>query len=61
MISERRNTELREVLRERVLGVLFKRLPLVSPVEARMASGLPEVIVFRIRIECIAGVIEYWH
>lgn len=52
-------TEDRE--RERILNILFKRLPHLSPVETRMIRGLPEVIVFRLRIERITGVSEDWH
>ena len=47
--------------RERILNILFKRLPHLSPVETRMIRGLPEVIVFRLRIERITGVSEDWH
>ncbi|HWQ35757.1 MAG TPA: pyridoxamine 5'-phosphate oxidase family protein [Blastocatellia bacterium] len=46
--------------REKILGSLFKRLPHLTPVESRMTKGLPEAIVFRIRIERITGVSEHW-
>jgi hypothetical protein len=46
--------------RDLILGSLFKRLPHLTPVESKMTKGLPEVIVFRIRIENITGVSERW-
>ncbi|HZS10497.1 MAG TPA: pyridoxamine 5'-phosphate oxidase family protein [Blastocatellia bacterium] len=48
--------------RERVLSRLFAHLPHFTPVESAMsqADGLPETIVFRIRISTITGVSETW-
>jgi nitroimidazol reductase NimA-like FMN-containing flavoprotein (pyridoxamine 5'-phosphate oxidase superfamily) len=46
--------------RERILSALFARLPYFTPVESAMtqAAGLPETIVFRLRIDTITGVCE---
>ena len=43
-----------------VLSKLFKRFPLLTPVESAIAldGGVQEVIVFRIRIERLTGVSE---
>jgi nitroimidazol reductase NimA-like FMN-containing flavoprotein (pyridoxamine 5'-phosphate oxidase superfamily) len=46
--------------RERILSALYKHLPHLTPVESRMTQGIPEVVVFRLRIEEITGVSEYW-
>lgn len=48
--------------RERVLCELFARLPHFTPVESAMThvTGLPETIVFRLRIDTITGVAEKW-
>lgn len=61
MISGMGKAESREVLRERVLDALFNLLPHLSPIATRMAYGSPKAIVFRMRIECVTGVSEYWH
>jgi uncharacterized protein len=48
--------------REQVISRLFARLPHFTPVESAMAQadGLPEIIVFRIRIDTITGISETW-
>lgn len=46
--------------REARIASLFKDLPHLTPVESMMTKGLPEAIVFRIRIERITGVRETW-
>ncbi len=46
--------------RERILGALYKRFPHLTPVESGMTKGLPEIIVFRLRVEQITGVSEDW-
>ncbi|MFN7948074.1 MAG: pyridoxamine 5'-phosphate oxidase family protein [Blastocatellia bacterium] len=46
--------------RDQILGALFRRMPHLTPVEAKMTKGLPETIVFRIRITKITGVSECW-
>jgi len=46
--------------REDVLGKIFRKFPLLTPVESAIAAdgGGQEVIVFRIRIERLTGVSE---
>ena len=46
--------------RERTLAELFKHLPHLTPVESRMKKGLPQTVVFRLRISKITGVFEEW-
>jgi nitroimidazol reductase NimA-like FMN-containing flavoprotein (pyridoxamine 5'-phosphate oxidase superfamily) len=46
--------------RDEVLADIFKRLPHLSPVEARMTGGTTETIVFRIRVNEITGLEERW-
>jgi uncharacterized protein len=49
-----------EETREVILGKLFSRLPNMTPVESRLAKGLQETIVFRIKVGEITGVGEDW-
>lgn len=42
------------------LAALFNRLPHLTPVESKMTKGQDEVIVFRLCVERITGVSEYW-
>jgi hypothetical protein len=49
-----------EKMREEILIKLFNRLPNMTPVESRLAKGLKETIVFRIKVEEITGVEENW-
>jgi len=46
--------------RKEILSKLFKRFPMLTPVESSLAGDgcSPEVIVFRIRIDRITGVSE---
>lgn len=49
-----------EQARENILSKLFTRLPHMTPVESRLANGLRQTIVFRIRVDEITGVGEDW-
>lgn len=49
-----------EKIREEILVKLFNRLPNMTPVESRLAKGLKETIVFRIKVDEITGVGEDW-
>jgi hypothetical protein len=49
-----------EKTREEILVKLFGRLPNMTPVESRLAKGLKETIVFRIKVDEITGVGEDW-
>lgn|SRR5574341_119653 len=49
-----------EKIREEILVKLFDRLPNMTPVESRLAKGLKETIVFRIKVNKITGVEEDW-
>lgn len=49
-----------EKTREEILAKLFNRLPNLTPVESRLANGLKEIIVFRIKVDKITGVSEDW-
>lgn len=44
--------------RERIIKAMYQRFPHLTPVESKMTKGIPEVIVFRIRVERITGVSE---
>lgn len=46
--------------RNKILGKLLQRFPMLTPVESAIAedAGPPSVIVFRIRIDRISGVAE---
>lgn len=46
--------------RDQILRALFRHLPHLTPVEAKMTKGLPETIVFRIRVTRITGLGECW-
>jgi nitroimidazol reductase NimA-like FMN-containing flavoprotein (pyridoxamine 5'-phosphate oxidase superfamily) len=46
--------------RESILSKLFTRLPHLTPVESRLADGLKQTIVFRIRVDEVTGVGEEW-
>jgi hypothetical protein len=49
-----------EKAREEILVKLFNRLPHMTPVESRLAKGLKETIVFRIKVDEVTGVAEDW-
>ncbi len=49
-----------EKAREETLARLFDRLPNLTPVESRLAKGLKETIVFRIKVDEVTGVQEDW-
>jgi hypothetical protein len=49
-----------EAERERALASLFKHLPHLTPVESKMARGVSQTIVFRLRIHRLTGVYEKW-
>jgi uncharacterized protein len=51
-------TETKE--RELILNSLYKHLPQLTPVESKITKGIPEIIVFRIRVEEITGIMEHW-
>lgn len=51
---------LEEQARESILSKLFTRLPHLTPVESRLADGLKQTIVFRIRVDEVTGVGEEW-
>jgi nitroimidazol reductase NimA-like FMN-containing flavoprotein (pyridoxamine 5'-phosphate oxidase superfamily) len=46
--------------RSKILGKLFKRFPMLTPVETALAvdAGAPPVIAFRLRIDRLTGVAE---
>jgi hypothetical protein len=49
-----------EKSREVTLGALFNRLPNLTPVESRLARGLKQTVVFRIKLTELTGVGEDW-
>ena len=49
-----------EQAREHVLAELFRRMPHLTPVESKMAKGLSQVIVFRLKVDSFTGVGESW-
>jgi nitroimidazol reductase NimA-like FMN-containing flavoprotein (pyridoxamine 5'-phosphate oxidase superfamily) len=49
-----------EKAREEILVILFNRAPNMTPVESKLADGLKEIIVFRIKVDEITGVGEDW-
>ncbi len=46
--------------RERVLAELFQRMPHLTPVESKMAKGMGQTIVFRLKVESLTAVGESW-
>ena len=48
--------------RREVLGKLLARFPLLTPVESAIAAdgSIPEVVVYRIRLDRVTGVSEGW-
>ncbi len=44
-----------------IMTSLFKRLPHLTPVEAKLTRNSPAPIVFRLRVERITGIIEHWN
>jgi nitroimidazol reductase NimA-like FMN-containing flavoprotein (pyridoxamine 5'-phosphate oxidase superfamily) len=49
-----------EEAREEILARLFARLPNMTPVESRLAKGLKETVVFRIKVDEVTGAQEDW-
>lgn len=46
--------------RERVMADLFQRMPHLTPVESKMAKGLSQAIVFRLKVDSLTAVGESW-
>lgn len=49
-----------EQMRERTLAEIFRRMPHLTPVESKMAKGMSQAIVFRLKVDLITGVGESW-
>lgn len=46
--------------REHILADLFQRLPHLTPVESKMAKGVSQTIVFRLKVDSMTAVGETW-
>ncbi|HQR36394.1 MAG TPA: pyridoxamine 5'-phosphate oxidase family protein [Blastocatellia bacterium] len=46
--------------REHVMVELFQRMPHLTPVESRMAKGLSQAIIFRLKVDSLTAVGESW-
>ena len=49
-----------EDTREQILESIFKRVPQLTPVETKMAKSPEKTIIFRLIVDQITGVGEYW-